>query len=503
MDVPIAERMRALADALARDHAGLDGSVASIHALDALAADTGASAPPTPTLGAYLGEVVRRAAPTTFAWALDGETPVLVAGSARWHPVDKVEKRRRGGRGDDLTAFVGVVLAMTPGAAARMNDADERVRVEAGRAVVEKAAKALRAEPSNAEHLWSLERNLFGHLSRKHHADALRAIGLRPDEVLPHLGAPATGRGYERRHPGAVAAGLVAYLVELGLAPRDAVVAALRVRLRERDKTVRTHVAQALAQIDLVSGSTTVALELGRGKDRAHLEGVLSALRSVAGRVRHGDDDPPVTLAAITPLLVPALAPASPHAKVALDVVNGFSFRPEHRAEARGLVPALEKLGSAGKPEAARLARDIASRARHAREGAKHEPLRIFATYVYATVEGDASYTTSNARMSILRELMREVGAVAEAGVKRALPDGPPVDPAAPALGKLVRPSREVVTPTECTVIARRLRGHLDVVHEVASFFDDAPEGPELVAWVSAWADFNERAAALGGYRQR
>ena len=96
---------------------------------------------------------------------------------------------------------------------------------------------------------------------------------------------------------------------------------------------------------------------------------------------------------------------------------------------------------------------------------------------------------------------MREVGAVSEPGRPRAMIDGPPVAPGAAPIAKFIRPGAGGVTPEECRVIASRLVAHLPLVCEVATFFDDAPSGAELGAWVNAWAAFHARAAELGGHR--
>lgn len=503
MTAPLAAEMGALAGSLAAEHAGLDFSFASLAKLDRLAADARASAPPARALGAYLGEVLRRAAPERLAWAAEGTSPVIVSGSARWFPVEKVEKRRAHGPADDLPAFAGVVLALEPGAAERIDDARDRKRLEEALAAFETAAAAFRAAPTDAA-LWvGLEERLFGTVFRRNHRDALSAIALRPDEIVPLLGAPAFGRGRARRDPGRVAASLLAYLVALDLARRDEVVTALRARVGDRDKGVRTNVAQALVEIDLVRGSTAVALELGTTKDRALTEGALRAIRAVGGEIRMEDREPPVALEALAPVLRPALAPKSPHLAVALDAVNDWSFLPHTAVEARHLAPVLRATAAAAKPQAARFAALVASRVARAEKRAAPSRARVpsTTTHTFASVEPGATYAVSTARMSILRELMREVGALADPTARRALEDGPPTDPGAPPIAKYLRHASESVTPDECRVVARRLREHVDVVREVASFFDDAPRGSELVAWVSAWADFHARAAELGGHR--
>jgi hypothetical protein len=58
------------------------------------------------------------------------------------------------------------------------------------------------------------------------------------------------------------------------------------------------------------------------------------------------------------------------------------------------------------------------------------------------------------------------------------------------------------VTAGEAAFIAGRLRQAVeaDVIWELLSFFDDAPETDEVVAWVNEFAAFNETAAARDGY---
>lgn len=58
------------------------------------------------------------------------------------------------------------------------------------------------------------------------------------------------------------------------------------------------------------------------------------------------------------------------------------------------------------------------------------------------------------------------------------------------------------VTPDNATFIAVRLRQalDLDVVSDLLSFMDDAPDTGEVVQWVKEFADFNELAAKHDGY---
>jgi hypothetical protein len=125
-----------------------------------------------------------------------------------------------------------------------------------------------------------------------------------------------------------------------------------------------------------------------------------------------------------------------------------------------------------------------------------------FKTDTFESLAPGASFATSHAGLSILRELMREVGAILDPGTPRALGHGPPTDTSAPAMQKYLRWSTELMTPEECRVVEHRLLDHLNVVQEVATFFDDAPRRSELTGWVTLWADFHGRAAALGGHRR-
>lgn len=110
-----------------------------------------------------------------------------------------------------------------------------------------------------------------------------------------------------------------------------------------------------------------------------------------------------------------------------------------------------------------------------------------------------ADYRLNSAEMSILVEVMREVGAIREQGCYpnyTLLPEGVPQ-------AKFQSNGNQHVTPDECRLIARKLRDGLanGTVTTTLSFFDDAPYGAEAVRWVEGWIDYNERAADAGGYR--
>ncbi|MFO0714081.1 MAG: hypothetical protein U0353_29760 [Sandaracinus sp.] len=497
----VAEEMRGLAEELARGREGLDVSLESLTGLDALVASDRAGKIASRAIGAYLGEAIRRAAPDSFVWVDDPGGPVLCAGGARWFPIEKVEKRRREGAGNDLSAFAGVVLALTPEAASRLDMAIDEPRVREGRAAVARAVAAFRGAPNVGSFL-QLDRTLHGQLAQRHHRDALAAAALTAETLMPFLEVPASGRGYERTDPGRAAAGFLAYLVQLGLAPREHVIELLRPRLRERNKAVRTNVAHALVEIDLASGSAAVALELGATKDAALTEGAVRAIRSIGGDVRMDRCDPPVPLASLDRVLGPALSPSSACLRLALEAVNDWAMRPDTAVEAKHLAPLLDAIAKRGKPDARRFASQIAARTRNAIPRPRRpEPARRTHTCTFVSIEPGASYTCSERGLSTLRELMREVGALADPTATRALRDGPPVDPEAPPITKYLSHATAAVTPAECRVVATRLLAHLDVVREVASFFDDAPSGSELTAWVTSWAEFHARSADLGGHR--
>ena len=297
---------------------------------------------------------------------------------------------------------------------------------------------------------------------------------------------------------------MIALLVELGLAPSDEVVARLEPSLKERDKTLRANAAYVLTRIDFHGGGTSVAEQLASTKDRGRHEGVIRAMRTLAWEARD-DRDPVVPFESLVPLLLPWLAPSSPHLTTALDVVSDFTFRPEDRALVRLVLPTIEALTKVSKGTVARRAYDLRARAEAGPPAPRSRaPIRSFAMFAFATEDDAVTYAVgSPARMSILRELMREVGAVTDPDVQRALRDGPPVHPDAASAAMFRHFSEDQLSPAECRAIAERLRAHLDVVREVATFFDDAPRGSELVAWVNAWADFNALAAGRGGYRRK
>jgi hypothetical protein len=395
---------------------------------------------------------------------------------------------------DRALRSLAIELATAPDAAARLDAAVAEARVRAGVAALEAAAAHFRADPTDADRLCQLVHVLDG-LPDTTRRVALAAIGLTADELVPQLSARAAGRGRARRDPGRTAADLLASLVALGLAPRDRTIGLLRARLAERDKHVRTNAAQALSEIDLAAGSAAVTLELGLAKDAALVEGAVRGVRAIAGDVSMARCEPPLPFETLTPVLRKALAPSSPHVSSALEAVSWWG-------EAARLIPVLETLARSGKPEARRFASTIVSHLRVAPKRAPRFRLPLTpTTYTWRSLEGDACFTATNSGMSILRELMREVGAVSEPGRPRAMTDGPPVAPLAAPLAKFVRPSPASVTPEECRVIASRLVTHLPIVREVATFFDDAPSGAELTAWVNAWAAFHARAAELGGHR--
>ncbi|MFO0683358.1 MAG: hypothetical protein U0234_14970 [Sandaracinus sp.] len=112
-------------------------------------------------------------------------------------------------------------------------------------------------------------------------------------------------------------------------------------------------------------------------------------------------------------------------------------------------------------------------------------------------------FAMNGKEMSIMRELMREVGAVRDPMTVRAL-SGPTAHPDAPPVARFSGTLGELVLASECAVIAARLREHRSLAHDFSSFFaGDWPTGAALDAWLERWIDFNEHAAAAGGYRVR
>lgn len=109
-----------------------------------------------------------------------------------------------------------------------------------------------------------------------------------------------------------------------------------------------------------------------------------------------------------------------------------------------------------------------------------------------------AHYSMNGSQMARLVEVMREAGAIREQGLDpnwTLLPDGVSHD-------KFRSNDGHHVTPEECLRIADRLRAGLadGTALNILAFFDDAPFGAEARDWVAAWADYNPRAAAAGGY---
>jgi hypothetical protein len=113
----------------------------------------------------------------------------------------------------------------------------------------------------------------------------------------------------------------------------------------------------------------------------------------------------------------------------------------------------------------------------------------------------NGKYSMNGGQMSMMVEIMRGVKAIREQGMDpnwSLLPDGVTHD-------KFRSNDNHHVTPEECLLIATRLREGLadGTIIDVLSAFDDAPPGKEARKWVNEWADYNERAAAAGGYRVR
>jgi hypothetical protein len=112
-----------------------------------------------------------------------------------------------------------------------------------------------------------------------------------------------------------------------------------------------------------------------------------------------------------------------------------------------------------------------------------------------------SNYSMNGAQMGIMLEVMRAVGAIREQG---SWPDWT-ILPEGVAQEKFQSSGNHHVTPTECLLIAEKLRAGLKdgTATTTLTFFDDAPLGQEGRAWIEEWADYNGRAAAAGGYRVR
>ncbi|WP_344968787.1 hypothetical protein [Streptosporangium fragile] len=105
--------------------------------------------------------------------------------------------------------------------------------------------------------------------------------------------------------------------------------------------------------------------------------------------------------------------------------------------------------------------------------------------------------------MGYIRLIMLEAGAITAPGLEQALkveglePNEQSVD-----MAKFQSNDGWHITAEEARFIASRLR--LAVEHHVPgdtlSFLDDAPPTKDVVEWLEEFADFNERAAAHGGY---
>ncbi len=116
-------------------------------------------------------------------------------------------------------------------------------------------------------------------------------------------------------------------------------------------------------------------------------------------------------------------------------------------------------------------------------------------------IEGDpsASFHMNSSEMSMMREFMREVGAVAASQVRSF--EEPATAKGAAAMAKFQSNGGQLVTADECAIIASRLAENRAIISELASFFDDSPAPAALRSWVQAWVDFNQAAAKRGGYR--
>jgi hypothetical protein len=115
-------------------------------------------------------------------------------------------------------------------------------------------------------------------------------------------------------------------------------------------------------------------------------------------------------------------------------------------------------------------------------------------------------YELNDWQMGLVREVLREVGAGSEPGVKQALAaKGFAPTSESVSMNKFKSNDNWHVTPLECRFIAKRLRrGIVESVHaELMLLYDDAPSDEEMGRWLDEFASFNERASEHGGYRVR
>ena len=112
-----------------------------------------------------------------------------------------------------------------------------------------------------------------------------------------------------------------------------------------------------------------------------------------------------------------------------------------------------------------------------------------------------SNYSMNGSQMSIMLEVMRAVGAIREQG---SWPDWTILHEGV-THDKFRSSGNHHVTPTECLLIASKLRAGLEdgTATTTLTFFDDAPLSNEGRDWIEEWADYNERASAAGGYRVR
>ncbi|GGM56328.1 hypothetical protein ACFFX1_07650 [Dactylosporangium sucinum] len=113
-------------------------------------------------------------------------------------------------------------------------------------------------------------------------------------------------------------------------------------------------------------------------------------------------------------------------------------------------------------------------------------------------------YGITSWQMRELRLVLLEAGAIAGDGLERIFGNarfapGPETVPVAMFSSN----DGWRISPQRCAFIASRLRAALDagLIGDMALFYED--QSPDLPAWVTEFAAFNERAAAWGGYRVR
>ena len=238
----LSRRMRALAQAFAAEHHGLDYSLASLAALEKAVSATRAArdGERLARATAYLGETLLRAAPpSALAWVAggEGEGPALrAAGGATWFPATKIAKFLANGAPDSPAAFAHVVLATLP--------APE----QAAREIPAAGAQAVReffAEPS-AEALLRLC-GARGVLYEEELHQLLRECSARPSPFYSFFAIEPHGKGRQLVNVGYLAAQQAWLVISLGLGDFATERPVLSAMLESGNPCVRANAAWLLA----------------------------------------------------------------------------------------------------------------------------------------------------------------------------------------------------------------------------------------------------------------